>query len=150
MEDQKMTMRRATFVALFGIATLAISVGMSLAAETGTRVSGPGSAYANVTAPALREMLERKDFLLVNVHVPYEGEIAATDMFIPFNEIGQQIGRLPSQKDAKIVLYCQSGRMSDIAAQTLGRLGYTNLWKLEGGMVDWNAKGYPLIQQGRR
>jgi phage shock protein E len=145
-----MRLRRTAVVGIFGIAILAMSVGMSSAGETGTRVSVPGGAYTNVTAPVLKEMLTRKDFVFVNVHIPSEGEIAATDMFSPFNEIGQQIGRLPSQKDAKIVLYCQSGRMSEIAAQTLGRLGYTNLWNLEGGMVDWNAKGYPLIQQGRR
>jgi rhodanese-related sulfurtransferase len=91
-----------------------------------------------------------KDFVFVNVHIPYEGEIAATDTFIPFNEIDQQIGRLPSKKEAKVVLYCMSDRMSTIAAEKLVQLGYTNVWNLQGGMVGWKAQGYPLIQRERR
>lgn len=87
----------------------------------------------------------RKDFFFVNVHIPYEGEIARTDAFIPFDQVEKQLNRLPSNKGAKIVLYCQSGRMSDIAARTLVRLGYTNLWNLEGGMIVWRQRGYSLI-----
>ena len=32
------------------------------------------------------------------------------------------------------MLYCISGRTSTIAARTLVRLGYTDVWNLEGGM----------------
>jgi rhodanese-related sulfurtransferase len=35
--------------------------------------------------------------------------------------------------------------MSEIAARTLSRLGYTNLWNLEGGVVSWRHHGYALI-----
>jgi rhodanese-related sulfurtransferase len=38
-----------------------------------------------------------------------------------------------------------SDRMSTIASETLVRLGYTNIWNLQGGMVDWKRQGYPLI-----
>ena len=145
-----MRKRRTAVVGIFGIAMVAISAGTSLAAETGTRVSVPGGAYTNVTVATLKEMLARKDFVFVNVHIPYEGEIAATDTFIPFNEIEQQKGRLPFKKDAKVVLYCMSDRMSTIAAEKLVQLGYTNVWNLDGGMVAWKARGYPLIQQERR
>ncbi len=114
-------------------------------AETGTRVPASGGAYTNVAAPALRKMLESKDFFFANVHVPYEGEIPRTDAFIPFNQVEKQLHLLPPRKDAKIVLYCMSDRMSNIAAETLVRLGYTNVWNLVGGMVDWRQRGYPLI-----
>ena len=118
--------------------------------ESDTRVSVPGGAYTNLKAPAVRRMLGAKDFFFMNVHVPYEGEIAGTDAFIPFDQVEQQLQRLPSKKDTKILLYCRSGRMSDIAARTLVRLGYTNLWHLDEGMIGWTRQGYPLIQgQGR-
>ncbi len=119
--------------------------GMATAAELGTRLSVPGGSYTSVTAPALKKMLESKDFVFVNVHVPYEGEIARTDDFIPFDKVEQRRHLLPANKDAKVVLYCMSDRMSNIAAETLVRLGYTNVWNLVGGMVDWRQRGYPLI-----
>ncbi|HSD50656.1 MAG TPA: rhodanese-like domain-containing protein [Candidatus Methylomirabilis sp.] len=116
----------------------------AVAGDAPARVPVPGGAYTNVTAPLLRQMLERKDFFFVNVHIPYEGEIAPTDAFIPYDQVEKLLHQFPTKKDAKILLYCQSGRMSDIAARTLVRLGYTNLWHLKGGMVGWRQQGYPL------
>lgn len=111
-------------------------------------VEGTGS-YTNVNAASLKLMLENKDFPLVNVHIPYEGEIEPTDLFIPYNEVETNLAKLPADKGAKIVLYCRSGSMSAIAARTLVRLGYTNVWNLDGGMIGWQQMGYPLAQKGR-
>lgn len=60
-------------------------------------------------------------------------------------QVEKQAHLLPTKKDAKILLYCMSDRMSTIAAETLVRLGYTNIWNLQGGMVGWRQQGDPLI-----
>jgi rhodanese-related sulfurtransferase len=93
-------------------------------------------------------MLQAKDFPLINVHIPYEGEIEGTDAYIPYNEIMQRLGELPADKNAKVVISCRSGNMSTQAAQELVQAGYTNLWELGGGMVAWNEAGLPLITEG--
>ncbi len=118
---------------------------MVVAGEAPARVTVPGGGYTNVMPPLLRQMLEKKDFFFVNVHIPYEGEIAKTDAHIPFDQVEKLVHQFPAKKDSKILLYCQSGRMSDIAARSLLRLGYTNIWHLKGGMVEWRQQGYPLI-----
>jgi len=89
-------------------------------------------------------MLSNKDFVFINVHIPFAGNIVATDLSIPYDQIEQTLAKLPADKKAKIVLYCRSGRMSAIAAETLVKLGYTNIWNLDGGMVAWEQAGYEI------
>ena len=108
-------------------------------------VSVDGKPYRVITVTQLKSMLDNKDFMLVNVHIPYAGEIRGTDLFVPYNEIEQHLSKLPADKGAKIVLYCRSGMMSDVAARTLTRLGYTNIRDVDGGMVAWEKEGFQLV-----
>ena len=110
----------------------------------GQKVSVDSGSYTDVTVAELQTMLANKDFTFVNVHIPFEGNIAKTDVSIPYDQIDQNLDKLPSDKNAKIVLYCRSGRMSAIAAKTLVGLGYTNVWNLSRGMVAWEQAGLPI------
>lgn len=111
---------------------------------TGETVTAAGGSYKNVSPDDLNAMLKNKDFVFINVHIPFAGDIAETDLSIPYDEIGQNLSQLPADKDAKIVLYCRSGRMSAIAAEALVKLSYTNVWNLDGGMVAWEQVGFDL------
>ena len=106
-----------------------------------------GGSYTDVSAVGLAAMLESKDFPMINVHIPYEGEIERTDLFIPFDEIAQNLNKLPTDKDARVVLYCRSGSMSATAARELVSLGYTDVWNLYGGMIAWRQAGYPVLDK---
>ena len=110
----------------------------------GEVVSAADGSYKNVTSKELNTMLKDKDFLLINVHIPFAGDIAGTDLSIPYDQIEQDASQLPTDKNAKIVLYCRSGHMSQIAAKKLVSLGYTNVWNLKGGMVDWEKDGFEI------
>ena len=48
---------------------------------------------------------------------------------------------------AEIVLYCGGGYRSALSADNLQKMGYTNVWSMDGGWRGWKEKGYPL-QQG--
>ncbi len=114
-------------------------------AQTGTLVKN-ADGYVDISVDQLATMLQSKDFTFVNVHIPYEGEIAQTDLFIAFDQISDHLDQLPG-KDEPIVLYCRSGRMSTDAAKVLADLGYTNVFEVDGGFNAWKAAGYELLNK---
>ena len=112
----------------------------------GETVTVAGGSYQNITPDELNSMSEDKDFVFVNVHIPFAGNISNTDLSIPYDQIStpEYLNQLPTDKNAKIMLYCRSGRMSEIAATELVALGYSNIWNLDGGMVAWEQAGYEI------
>src|SRR5215813_10130221 len=44
----------------------------------------------------------------------------------------------------ELILYCGGGFRSALAADNLQKMGYTNVWSMDGGIRDWREKKYPL------
>jgi len=99
-------------------------------------------------APSLRE----KGFFLVDVRSVEEhdtGAIPGTDANIEFREMAKRHKEIGAGLDDHIVVYCQSGKRSNIAADTLTELGYRNVYNIRGSVNAWMQAGFPLAG-GRR
>jgi rhodanese-related sulfurtransferase len=59
--------------------------------------------------------------------------------------IERDIEKTIPQTGAPIVLYCGGGFRSALAADNLQKMGYTNVWSMDGGIRGWREKGYPLV-----
>jgi rhodanese-related sulfurtransferase len=46
--------------------------------------------------------------------------------------------------DTPIVLYCGGGFRSALAADNLRKMGYRNVFSMDGGVRGWREKGFPL------
>ena len=64
-----------------------------------------------------------------------EGHIPKA-ILIPYTEIENKAEEMLPDKGKLILVYCRSGRRSKIAAESLAKLGYTNV-KEFGGIIDW-------------
>lgn len=51
---------------------------------------------------------------------------------------------LSELKDDPIVVYCSHGVRSLLAADSLKRLGFTNVSSISGGLVAWQDQGLPI------
>jgi len=112
---------------------------------TGAEDPGLPPASLGVVSPAaLQAELASKDFLLINVHVPYEGQIPGTDAHISYLDVDALTERLGAAPGAKAVLYCLTNFMSVGAGNELVARGYRNLRYLDGGMSAWKTAGYPF------
>ena len=88
-----------------------------------------------------------KGFVLVDVRTPEEhraGNIPGTDLNIDFREIKSRHRDIGAQFDDHIVVYCQSGHRSNIAAETLADLGYRHVYNVSGSMNAWLEAGFPV------
>ena len=61
---------------------------------------------------------------------------------IPLGYLGDRLGEIPPDKP--VVVQCQSGGRSSIAASILERAGYRDVANLTGGLSAWTASGLPL------
>lgn len=126
-----------TFFVLVGLVIFGFFLGRQQSASWRTEDT--------VSTAQLKRLINKKNFTFINVHTPYEGEIEKTDAFIAYDKIIENSTLLPKDKNAPIILYCKTGRMSSEAIETVRRLGYTNVKHLSGGMDAWQKKGGKLL-----
>ena len=139
-----------------GLPAVVVAVSLATAACSGggttTSSSPPGTAVdadvatvAPVPPAEFATVLADERVLVINVHVPDEGSIAGTDAAIPYDEVRDRSRELPQDPDARLAVYCKSGRMSADAVAVLRDLGYTDVVELRGGMDAWVADGRELL-----
>ena len=96
--------------------------------------------------------MTQKGFILIDVRSAEEhatGFIPGTDLNIDFREIKARHRDIGAQLDDHVVVYCQSGHRSNIAAETLADLGYRHVYNVTGSMNAWLEAGFP-VESGHR
>jgi len=92
----------------------------------------------NRVGPLLLDVREDSEFA--------QGYIAGAK-HIPVGELDQRIAELDDWRDQDILIYCRAGQRSARAAAVLKRHGFTNLHKLDGGIMAWQSANLPLSRQ---
>jgi rhodanese-related sulfurtransferase len=57
--------------------------------------------------------------------------------------IERDVERVVPDHTEEMVLYCGGGYRSALAADTLAKMGYTNVISMDGGWKRWKELGYP-------
>jgi molybdopterin/thiamine biosynthesis adenylyltransferase/rhodanese-related sulfurtransferase len=99
-------------------------------------------------AEVQRRLEAGEPLVLIDVRDPdeyREGFIEpATNISRGFLEF--RVAGVASDPDAPIVLYCQTGLRSMLAARALTELGYSNVVSLQGGFQKWVQAGLPVVK----
>ena len=97
------------------------------------------NVYKNMTMEQAKTELDKdKSIILIDVRTLEEyntGHITGS-LSIPVETIMINNNKLPSDKNAKIFIYCQSGNRSKKASEKMVNLGYENVYNI-GGIIDW-------------
>ena len=107
---------------------------------------------AKQVCPTTTQRLVREGALLVDVRERNEVAALAFNVpevvNIPLLELEQRWPELP--KDRDIVLVCENGARSLKATYYLQFQGFTRVSNMEGGIVKWMGKNFPVIGQRHR
>ncbi|MEZ4666486.1 MAG: rhodanese-like domain-containing protein [Anaerolineae bacterium] len=138
--------RSVSVVTIMILMLLAVACSPASSSQPVPSPQYPVGTYQTLTVDALADILANhlQEYTIVNVHIPYAGEIEGTSAKIPYNDINTLMTTLPD-KNAPIILYCRSGRMSKEASLALLEQGYTRIWDVEGGMDAWVESSRSLI-----
>lgn len=87
----------------------------------------------------LQFQANKSAYVLLDVREPYEYDISNLDgLNIPLSLMIERIDEIP--RDKAVVVHCKSGIRSSQAIHLLKQQGYTNLLKLEGGILAWQKE----------
>jgi len=106
-----------------------------------------------ISTEELKKALDQNlDMVLVDVRLPSEitamgGAIAAQqNRNIPRGWLEYRITRAALSKDTPIVVYCGAGIRTPLAADTLQKMGYTNVRNYSAGFIGWRKAGLPVAK----
>ncbi|MCL2672313.1 MAG: rhodanese-like domain-containing protein [Clostridiales bacterium] len=95
--------------------------------------------YQKISANDAKQIMDSgEEYILLDVRTEEEfaeGHIKGA-ILIPDYELADRAETELPNKDARILIYCRSGRRSANAANALIELGYTNVYDF-GGIIDW-------------
>lgn len=136
-----------------GIWTVAIvglllgAADISAAADNPLAGAADERAATTVTQDVLLERIGRGDPSLVVLDVRSPAEFAEGHVpgarNVSHDQIDARLAELADAKEKDVVVYCRSGRRSQVALMTLSAKGFTRLAHLEGDYLAWTAASRP-------
>jgi len=89
-----------------------------------------------------------KDFLLIDVREESEWNAGHLPhaMHLSKGLIERDIETKVPDLSTPLILYCGGGYRSILAAQSIQKMGYTNVLSMSGGIRGWTEKNLPLVK----
>jgi phage shock protein E len=144
-----MKIRTIWLAGFLAVAAGALPAGAAEPAQSPPRPSAESEERAPlITQSDLLSKLERKDSGVVVLDVRTAAEFAAGHvpgaLNVSHDELPARLGELAALRDKPVVLYCRSGRRTQIAEGALRQAGFTKLLHLEGDWLAWEAQKRPV------
>jgi len=92
------------------------------------------------------QLINRSNARLIDIRTPerFKSQHITQSRNIPAANISQQTERWA--KDTPIILVCDTGRSTTAPAAELRKLGFTEVYSLQGGLAAWSQAGLPTKQ----
>ena len=93
--------------------------------------------YKIITSTEAQDLLNNNAILVdVRTEEEHSKYYIKDSINVPLDNI-KELPDLIEDKETIIILYCQTGERSKEAAKELAKLGYQNIYSLDGGLINW-------------
>ena len=100
-----------------------------------------------INSDELIEFIELNDAVLVDVRTEdeYNSGYIENSLNIDYfsNEFSVNADKL--DKNTPIILYCRSGKRSSMSANKISKLGFKEIYNLQGGILEWIEEGNAVV-----
>ena len=128
--------------------TEALRVNMSGGKSVAQLLAEAGAKVPFMSLDELRTQVEQgSDLIVLDVRErdAYEAGHVRGAMHIPRGQIELRINQALPDPTRRILLCCELGQISTLAAATLREMGFGSALALDGGMKAWREAAYPLV-----
>ncbi len=93
-------------------------------------------------------LVNTKDALLLDVRETreYEGGRLPNALHVPLSQIESRGAELGKHVERPVIAYCEHGNRSRMAGGALAKVGFKDIYHLNGGIRAWKDAGLPIEQ----
>ena len=103
----------------------------------------------DVDAVEFKDLIDHKEGQILDVRTPEEWATGIIEGAIMINyydrDFKQQLTRLA--KDKPVFVYCKAGVRGGNALKKMVKIGFVEVYNLEGGITAWQKANYPITKQ---
>ncbi len=115
--------------------------------DKGFPITQENPAYTNIIPKEAYELISKQEVIVVDVRTvkAYNSSHVPGAILIPLDELESRLDELnPSDY---ILVYCSTGGcQSEAAPRILVENGFTHVWNLKGGFIQWQAEDLPVTK----
>src|SRR3954467_7386234 len=91
--------------------------------------------------------LDEGGVVLVDTREPHEFEESHLEngKLVPPGLVRDQIEQVVPDRSQRVLVYCRSGNRSAKAVAEMKEMGYEDVANVEGGILEWQAQGHPVV-----
>jgi rhodanese-related sulfurtransferase len=105
-------------------------------------------AGTSATPQMLSDLVNKQGGIVLDIREGKEfraGHITDS-IHMTFNELDKRITEISAHKDKPVIVVCKMGQTSGAATKRLKEEGFTQVYKLSGGIGEWTASSFPLVK----
>ncbi len=113
-----------------------------------TACGDAANAADSVSLDAARTEFEAGRALLIDIREPNEHAtgVAKGVQLLPMRQLGARLSEIPLATDKPVLLICNTQNRSSATLSALREKGYKHVKFVQGGMSEWNRRGWPVVK----